>query len=354
MGKITNQMSNPHYDDSLTMYVDGSVAKPSLVTVLDFLGIESSTTYDSEEGVHEVGFYPLYYGEPFIGTSDREPNCELTYKNSEEFAFAVATKLLMKYRLATKTNHKEKDIKEKIWREEGKRYILPDRHLAMDVLLCDTYCRDDFEGYLSKNRDLVDHLIKASKISHFNIERGDYKEKINALLKRKEKIRIFNETRNTGEHEEVHQKLRTGPLFFKFRNESKTEHPLGKYAFNLVQYLRQFYGLDKEDYFNEIELASMIIEKNKEKLIPPLLECQILALEERKNLLQRGKYFPNKEIYDLVIQHCRKSFNKTFDAKMKKYKRKKQRKGIKTPILISKGEFLKLVYESIKEEAFNA
>ena len=129
MGKIryVDLIANPHYDgdsaklfehDSLTRHVDGSVAKPSLTTVLNYLAVENRKqrpkAYNpQEEWVDEIGFYPLDGRKPFISTSDHEPNCELTYSNNNEFAFAVATRLLMEYRMGNKTNHTAEEILEK-------------------------------------------------------------------------------------------------------------------------------------------------------------------------------------------------------------------------------------------------
>lgn len=82
------------------------------------------------------------------------------------------------------------DIEEKIFKDRKKRmYKLPDRFLAMDVILCAKYCCESFEGYLSKNKQVAYRLIESSKIRYFKFDREiTIEKKIEALEKRKKEI----------------------------------------------------------------------------------------------------------------------------------------------------------------------
>lgn len=176
---------------SMVLATQGCVAPPSNATRLKaglkISGYEQSYE-ETDEEAHEIGFYPLDGRKPFIDWSDREPEGELTYSNNNEFAFAVTTRLLLDYGLTT-TNHTKEGITEKIFIDEKKRrYKLPDRFLAMDVILCAKYCRDSFKNYLSRNKELSYHLIEASKIKYFKLGEGTIEEKIETLERRKEEI----------------------------------------------------------------------------------------------------------------------------------------------------------------------
>jgi len=201
--KYMQLKSNPNYDgdsgkffehDTLVPPVDGSIAAPSDSTLLKFLNAqkERPRIYTPKENIHEIGVYPLDGRKPFMDTSDRELDGELPYTNHDEFAFAVATRILMRYRMATKINHEDSEILEKlVIDEKRKRYRLPDKFLAMDVLLCAEYCPKEFWGYISKNKNLAAAFIEISRIKHFKARKGSAKEKIAELAKRKEEVMFF-------------------------------------------------------------------------------------------------------------------------------------------------------------------
>lgn len=186
---------NPHYDEdpskalegSLIGHVDGSAAAPSETTLLKFLSAENNKqrpkSYNPQGYVSEIGFYPLDGRRPFTATSEREPDGELPYTNNEGFAYAVATRLLMEYKMAKTTNHTDEELKEKLF-IRPRRYKLPDKFLAMDVLLCNKYCLEVFEGYLSKNKKVATSFIRMSKIKHYKVCNGTTRD----LERRKEEI----------------------------------------------------------------------------------------------------------------------------------------------------------------------
>ena len=204
-----NEMDNitPIYDtddlpfekDLALSNVEGMTAKPSIATLLKAMKkipLHEFTYEDLEEIPQEeptaMGFYPLNGRKPFIDWSNREPDGELTYTNKDEFAFAVATRVWLDYKLGNKTNLTNSDIEDKLFEDpKRKRYKLPDKFLAMDVILCAKYCRDSFEGYLSNNRQAAYHMIEASKIRYFQFDRETtVQNKIKALEKRKEEIML--------------------------------------------------------------------------------------------------------------------------------------------------------------------
>ncbi len=186
--------------------IEGVTAKPSIATLLKAgkkIPLHEFTYEDLDEIPQEepsmIGFYPLNGRKPFIDWSDREPDGELTYMNNDEFAFAVTTRLWLEYKLGNCTRLTEADIEDKIFEKrkrdeypKRRRYKLPDKFLAMDVILCAKYCREAFEGYLSKNKDVAYHLIEASKIRYFKFDKETTVEKkIGALEKRKEEIMFY-------------------------------------------------------------------------------------------------------------------------------------------------------------------
>lgn len=181
----------PFEKDGAFSDVEGMTAPPSEATIRKggyFLSEEGPSYEETGEGAHEIGFYPLDGRRPFIGWSDREPNGELPYSNKDEFAFAVATKLLLDYELASKVNYTEDEVLDKLILDlEKKRYRLPDRFLAMDVLLCAQYCPEEFKQYVSVSKNLAGYFIELSKIKYFRVCKG----KIEHLEKRKNDIMFF-------------------------------------------------------------------------------------------------------------------------------------------------------------------
>lgn len=183
----------PFEEDLALSNVEGMTAPPSVATLLKAglkVPLYELSYEETDEESHEIGFYPLDGRKPFIGWSDREPDGELTYTNNNEFAFAVITRVLLEYKLGNRTNHTEEDIEDKIFEDRKKqRYRLPDKFLAMDIILCAKYCRESFEGYLSKNKQVAYHLIEASKIRYLKFDKEiTIEKKIESLEKRKEEI----------------------------------------------------------------------------------------------------------------------------------------------------------------------
>ena len=178
---------------SIVLATQGCVAPPSNTTRLKaglkISGYEQSYE-ETDEEPREIGFYPLDGGKPFIDWSDREPDGELPYANNDEFAFAVTTRIWLEYKLGNITNHTEADIEDKLFEDsKRRRYKLPDKFLAMEVILCAKYCRESFEGYLSKNKQVAYHLIEASKIRYFKFDKETtIEKKIEFLEKRKKEI----------------------------------------------------------------------------------------------------------------------------------------------------------------------
>ncbi len=177
--------------------VEGMTASPSVATLLKArkkIPLHEFTYEDIEEVPQEelsvIGFYPLDGRKPFIDWSDREPDGELIYMNKNEFAFAVTTRIWLEYKLGNITNHTEADIEDKLFEDsKRRRYKLPDKFLAMDVILCAKYCLESFEGYLSKNKQVAYHLIEASKIRYFKFDKETtIEKKIEFLEKRKKEI----------------------------------------------------------------------------------------------------------------------------------------------------------------------
>lgn len=173
--------------------VEGMTAPPSVATLLKAgLNVpQYEPSYEeTDEESHEIGFYPLDGRKPFIDWSDREPDGELPFANNDEFAFAVTTRIWLEYKLGNKTNPIKTDIEDKIFKDSQRRwYNLPGKFLAMDVILCARYCREAFENYLSKDKDVAYHLIEASKIRYFKFDKETTVEKkIETLEERKKEI----------------------------------------------------------------------------------------------------------------------------------------------------------------------
>lgn len=122
-----------------------------------------------------IGVYSLKGKRPVI-TSNKNLKLsdeDLTYENEREFAYAVATRTLDFYGLLDVKHRKLEDtdiLFEKLVKDPKKRmYNLPDQYLAMDILICNTYCRGGLEKYTSKK--LMPLLVELSMIEHFKVKK---------------------------------------------------------------------------------------------------------------------------------------------------------------------------------------
>lgn len=148
-----------------------------------------------------------------------------------------------------------------------------------------------------------------------------------------------NEVGNMDKLREMYKELKPGYPIFTFRKEPYSEHMLDKQAFFITQLLRTIYGLYK-NILNKEDLTNTVKTKTNEKILPLDLASKILALEEcdKKNWFEG--YFP-PETYEIIIEHCKKSFNAADEIYRKKYREEPRLKEIKQEILRSEFELLK-------------
>lgn len=136
-------------------------------------------------------------------------------------------------------------------------------------------------------------------------------------------------------------------LDWKFRHQSVSGHNFDVYAFRIVKLLRQFYGIDKIDYVNSEYLAEKVRE-NKNPLPSDLASC-VLALETvgKQQWIyndEKKKYLLPLQTYQAVMEHCRKTYDGSFDSFVKSYK---EREG-KEPSM-TRGKYLQMLYTDLRE-----
>ncbi|MCG2717513.1 MAG: hypothetical protein L6408_01585, partial [Nanoarchaeota archaeon] len=133
----------------------------------------------------KVGVYPISGGKPFITNEfmvekkirkNKLSEDDFTYTDIKGFAYAVATRAIESYNLGDiKASKLEGLVQDKSFLNQTfvkdfrkNHYNLPEQHLAMDILLCLKYCKDEFEKYVG---GLAGNLYKLSIIQHERIKK---------------------------------------------------------------------------------------------------------------------------------------------------------------------------------------
>jgi len=298
---------NPIYDEKPDMLfdkygvvppVEGSVAAPSETTVKKFLNAEyrkarprffnppSTAPLDIEDTLLEtstVGVYPVDGKKPFITEDPKKisnlSNDQITYTNTRRFAYAVSCRVLDFYKLSELSDDEMTDgeLKKRFVKNKKRnRYKLPDKFLAMDVLICTNYFREELEEFLPEN--LLQWVTHLSETQHFRVNKDasglDIVERsIRLLSPFSKKIRNQSGDEEWGSLEKkvgVYPLKRGRPFITKVKTRVSEDEMVYEnaddFACAVATRLFQFYKLSKKDVDNKQLLTKKLVLNPKKKL----------------------------------------------------------------------------------------
>lgn len=215
--------------------------------------------------------------------------------------------------------------------------------------------RGHLENYIRSHEYMVPAGIALEMVDLEKVDDGKWLRKLmpsktyEEIMKRAEMVVDIGRAIDIKEGGDGKNPFADERLDWKFRYRPISGHNFDGYAFRIVNLLRQFYRIDKIDYVNSESLAEKVGE-NKNPL-PYDLASYVLALETvgKQQWIhndEKKKYLLPLQAYQAVIEHCRKTYNDSFDLFVAAYK--KEHEG-KEPGMTRK-KYLQMIYTDLREK----